>query len=26
MGNYGVMGDKWPLIGSSDTYYIAGTK
>ena len=25
-GNYGVMGDKWPLVGSSDTLYIAGQR
>jgi hypothetical protein len=26
MGNYGVMGDKWPLVGSNDTYYIVGQR
>jgi len=25
-GNYGVMGDKWPLVGSSDIYYVAGQR
>jgi hypothetical protein len=26
VGNYGVMGDRWPLVGSTDAFYVAGQR